>query len=128
MGDHPNVEVVRQLLDAFNTGSMEGASDMFAEDVVWHTIGGPTLQGLEELAAAMTGGDDNDFSITAEVHDIVGNDEHVVALVTATATAGDQTFEYRTAEILHVNEGKVTERWAFSDDTQRISKFFDQFM
>jgi ketosteroid isomerase-like protein len=37
---------------------------------------------------------------------------------------GDQSFTYRTAEIAHMKDGKVTERWAFSDDTQRIIEFF----
>ena len=40
-------------------------------------------------------------------------------------TAGDKDIRYRTAEVAHVNaEGKVTERWAFSDDTQAIKDFF----
>lgn len=126
MGDHPNVEVVRQLLDAFNSGDMETGRGLFAEDVVWHTIGGPTFHGLDALEQSMGGGDDS-FSVTANVHDIVGNDDHVVALVEATATAGDETFNYRTAEIVHVKDGKVTERWAFSDDTQAIADWFGQF-
>jgi hypothetical protein len=25
---------------------------------------------------------------------------------------------------MHIRDGKVTERWAFSDDTQRITEFF----
>ena len=37
---------------------------------------------------------------------------------------GDRTLTYRTAEIYHMRDGKVTERWAFSDDTQRIIDFF----
>ena len=65
--------------------------------------------------------------VTAEIHDVVANDEHVVGLITATATAGDQTLEYKTAEILHFTDGKITERWAFSDDTARIDEFFSQF-
>jgi hypothetical protein len=41
---------------------------------------------------------------------------------------GGQSFSYRTAEIYHLDEeGKITERWAFSDDTQAISAFFSQF-
>ncbi|MGD2100886.1 MAG: nuclear transport factor 2 family protein [Acidimicrobiia bacterium] len=126
MADHPNVEVVRRLLDAFNSGDMEAGRALFADDVVWHTIGGPTLEGVGALEESM-GGDSGDMSVTANVHDIIGNDEHVVALVEATATAGDETFEYRTAEILHVSNGKVTERWAFSDDTQRITDWFSKF-
>jgi ketosteroid isomerase-like protein len=63
-----------------------------------------------------------DFAI--DVHDVVGSDEHVVGLIEATVGTGDGSFTYRTAEILHVKDGKVTERWAFSDDTQRIMEFF----
>jgi ketosteroid isomerase-like protein len=55
---------------------------------------------------------------------VVANDEHTIQLVTATATMGDKSFTYRTAEILHMRDGKITERWAFSDDTDRINKFF----
>ena len=54
----------------------------------------------------------------------MANDEHAVALVTATATMGDRSLTYRTAEIYHVRDGKITERWAFSDDTDRINRFF----
>jgi len=31
---------------------------------------------------------------------------------------------YRTAEIYHIRDGKVTARWAFSDDTAAINEFF----
>jgi ketosteroid isomerase-like protein len=31
---------------------------------------------------------------------------------------------YRTAEIYHIRDGKVAERWAFSDDTAAITAFF----
>lgn len=126
MGDHPNAALVRELLDAFNTMDLEAIRSGLADDIKWHMIGGKTANGLDELAAYM-GGDGEDFMITAEVHDVVGNDEHVVALVNATAQAGDETFEYRTAEIMHVKDGKVTERWAFSDDVEAINEFFGRF-
>ncbi len=37
---------------------------------------------------------------------------------------GGQTLTYRTAEIYHIRDGRVTERWAFSDDTAAITAFF----
>lgn len=126
MGDHPNVELMRTLLDAFNNGDEDQIRAHLADDVTWHMVGGETTQGVEALAAAMTSNGD-DFAIEADVHDIVGNDEHVIALVSATATVGDQSFDYRTAEIVHMKDGKVTERWAFSDDTEEIARFFGQF-
>jgi hypothetical protein len=64
------------------------------------------------------------YDIKAEVHDVVANDDHTIALVNATATRDGKTFEYRTAEIMHVRNGKVVERWAFSDDTAAIIEFF----
>ncbi|HXV69899.1 MAG TPA: nuclear transport factor 2 family protein [Acidimicrobiia bacterium] len=126
MAEHPNVSVARELMEAFNAGDEDRIKARMADDVKWHMIGGDTTEGLEALAAYMADAGD-DFSITTDVHDIVGNDEHVVALVNATANVGGQTLNYRTAEIMHVEDGKVTERWAFSDDTAAINEFFGQF-
>ncbi len=63
-------------------------------------------------------------SIKVDLHDVIANDEHMVALVTATVERNGKTLEYKTAEIYHVKDGKITHRWAFSDDTDRINKFF----
>jgi len=125
MGDHPNLAIGKKLMDAFNSGDMAAGSALFSEDVVWHTIGGPTLHGLDQLAASMSGRED--FTIETDVHDMMANDDHLIALVEATAKAGEQEFTYRTAEIMHVEDGKITERWAFSDDTTAINEFFGQF-
>lgn len=125
MGDHPNVELVRGLIEGFNDRDEEVLRSALAEDVQWHMIGGDTVVGVQAMEEQM-GVTPEDFSITADVHDVVGNEDHVVALVNAKVEAGDQSFEYRTAEILHVKDGKVTERWAFSDDTAAITEFFSQ--
>lgn len=126
MEEHPNVVAVRALFEAFDTMDVATIQASMAEDVKWHMIGGQTVVGLAALAEMMSASE-ADFRIETEVHDIVGNDEHVIALVNATAIAGDQTLSYRTAEIAHVKNGKVTERWAFSDDTEAINRFFSQF-
>lgn len=41
---------------------------------------------------------------------------------------GDQSFSYRTAEIHHIRDGRITHRWALSHDTERITKFFAPLM
>src|SRR5688500_2449434 len=122
--EHPNATLVRQGLDAFNRGDIQGFAGIVADDVVWHQIGAETLQGTQAMRDAMPQGE-VDWQITADVHDVIANDEHAIALVDATATRGDgRTLKYRTAEIMHIRDGKITERWAFSDDTQRITEFF----
>lgn len=125
MADHPNAAMARQAAERMDQGGdLMSLADMLADDVVWHEIGSDEpvrgKQALMERWAAMPEG----ASITTKTHDVVANDEHTIQLVTATATMGDQSLTYRTAEIYHVKDGKVTERWAFSDDTDRINKFF----
>lgn len=123
MADHPNAAKVRALMEAFSTADMSAMADAVDDDVVWHEIGNPEpVRGKAALAARLTDG--ADFEIRTKVHDVVGNDKHTIALIHATATRNGKTLEYRTAEILHLRDGKITERWAFSDDTERIDAFF----
>jgi ketosteroid isomerase-like protein len=125
MADHPNAAIIREAARTMEeTGDMTSEIELLSDNVVWHEIGRDEpirgKQALAERFASMPEGG----SITTQTHDIVGNDDHVIQLLTATATMGDQSLVYRTAEIYHMKDGKVTERWAFSDDTDRINKFF----
>jgi len=125
MADHPNAALYREINEKLQQGDFEAAFEALDDDVVWHQIGAETLHGKEAVRESMSrieefGADAFDL----DIHDVVGNDEHVVGLVEATVNMGDQSFTYRTAEIAHIKDGKVTERWAFSDDTQRITEFF----
>ena len=125
MDEHPNVSAVRQWAQAMESGDMQAASAGVADDIVWHEIGrSEPTHGVEALRARAD--EMSDFDIAARTHDVVGNDEHVIQLVDVTATkksSGD-SLDYRTAEIYHVRDGKINERWAFSDDTARILEFF----
>ncbi|HEU4319724.1 MAG TPA: nuclear transport factor 2 family protein [Acidimicrobiia bacterium] len=125
MGEHPNVAVYREVHENLQKGNFQAAFDALDDEVVWHQLGAETLHGKDAVVAVMSGmeefGADN-FDI--DIHDVVGNGEHVIGLVTTTLNMGDQSFSYRTAEIAHMKDGKLTERWAFSDDTQRIIEFF----
>jgi ketosteroid isomerase-like protein len=125
MADHPNAAIVRAANQEIErTGDVTSVIDLLSDDIVWHEIGrDEPIRGKQALAerwAQMPAGG----SLTTETHDILANDEHCIQLVTATATMGDQSLVYRTAEIYHMRDGKVTERWAFSDDTGRINDFF----
>jgi uncharacterized protein len=123
MAEHPNATVVREMNEAMSSGDMEGAASRVADDVVWHEIGrAEPRRGKAELAASMDVF--RDYNITWETHDILASDDHVVGLGVAQATHGDRSLTYRIAEIYHVSNGRVTERWAFSDDTKAITDFF----
>lgn len=124
MQDHPNAALVRAALDAFNQGDFEQFADMMAEDINWYEVGATDpVVGKEALFASMGSGG-RDFEIEAEVHDVVANDDHTLALVSATATRGEATFRYQTVEILHFSDGKVVDRWSFANDSQAVQEFF----
>ena len=123
MGDHPTAAAFREAFTSGDPADPDAFRAMLADDVVWHQIGGATINGADEVVATMSGLGEVDFNL--DLHDVVSNDDHTVALMEVTISMGDESFNYRTAEIYHVADGKVTERWAFSDDSARISAFFD---
>ena len=126
MGDHPNAAILRAAAEKLEQGGgdMTETFNLLADDVVWHEIGSDEpIRGKQALAERFQSYEGKG-SIETETHDILANDEHAIQLVTATATLGDQKLVYRTAEIYHMKDGKITERWAFSDDTERINSFF----
>jgi ketosteroid isomerase-like protein len=122
VSEHPNATVYRKAFEALvsDDGS---AGDFVADDVVWWQIGSAEpIRGKDKLMESMSMLEGIDFDL--DLHDVTASDDHVVGLVTATVRAGDQEFTYRTAEIAHVTDGKISERWAFSDDTAAIIEFF----
>lgn len=125
MADHPNAAKVRAASEAMErSGDVMSQIELLDDNIVWHEIGrDEPIRGKQALAERFSGMPEGS-SITVETHDVLANDEHCIALVTATAKMGDQELVYRTAEIYHMRDGKITERWAFSDDTDRINRFF----
>ena len=124
MEDHPNAALFRRMSQAADVGDFSSYSDAIADDVEWWEIGADQpIRGKEALFERMQGLM-GQGTISTDLHDVIANDEHLVALVNATAERGGRTLSYKTAEIYHVRDGKVTHRWAFSDDTAAINDFF----
>jgi ketosteroid isomerase-like protein len=126
MQEHPNAVRVRQmaaLADANDPMAfVKAMEEVLADDVVWHEIGRyEPRRGKAAVLGAMAAAD---FQIRGQMHDVLANDDHTIILANNTASRGSKTLDYRTAEIYHVRDGKVVERWAFSDDTQAIVDFF----
>lgn len=124
--EHPNVTLFKEAEAAMQSKGPEAWVDYLADDVVWHEIGADEpIRGKLALAERWAGLGEAFGDLSTDTHAVMADDEHVVQLVNVTVTKPDgEKFEYRTAEIYHVKDGKVTERWAFSDDTDRINRFF----
>jgi ketosteroid isomerase-like protein len=126
---HPNEELLQQGFDAFSKGDMEAVAALFADDVVFHFPGrGPLagdhrgkdqVLGVIAKQAEMTGG-----TFRLELHDIVANDEHGVALNVARAERGDKTWEDNSVLVFHIQNEKVSEFWLHPGDQYAGDEFF----
>ena len=116
--EHPNATLFRKGYEAFDTGDIDFLRATLAEDVVWHSAGTGRLAGdrhgrdevlmyFAELAQATDG------SFKLDVHDIVANDEHAVAMVTGHWVFEGQPYEDKGVQVVHIKDGKVTESWFF---------------
>jgi hypothetical protein len=94
-----------------------------ADDVEWWEIGrAEPVRGKDALLAHLAR--DTGWHIVPFVHDVIASEDHVVVLFRSHASRAGHTLNYRVAEIYHVRDGKITARWAFGDDTERIARFF----
>jgi uncharacterized protein len=129
--EHPNVTVVREGFEAFGRGDTAWMDQHLADDVVWHVGGNSKWAGayqgkarvLEYFAsqARATGG-----PTSAEIHDILGNDDHVVVLGSASASAADGSgAEWKYVQVFHVKDGKAPEVWGLAENDAAVDPFLD---
>lgn len=114
--EHPNATLYRRLTSAFQSGDIETVKGALAPELRWHEAGNPdVIEGRDAVLQRM-GGAGQQVEAKVDVHDVLANDEHVVALATATFTKPDGTsVSYPAVDIVHISNGVLTERWAFMD-------------
>jgi hypothetical protein len=130
MAEHPNVDLLRKLLDAFSRGDLETVRSLWADDVVYHVPGAGPLAGDHKgkdgvlaylgKAAELVGG----TLRMVEVHDVLANDEHGLALVRFTASRKGKQLTWNQANVYHLRNGKMAEAWALPTDPWALEEFF----
>jgi ketosteroid isomerase-like protein len=122
---HPNEDTLRRTYEAFARGDLETVMSVFDEDIVWHSGGrNPAYNGdykghkqVQELFGRifeLSGG-----TYRIEIHDILANDEHAVALVRAKADRAGKSLDEQSCHVWHMKNGKATEfRFQCSDQYQ----------
>ena len=100
-----------------------------SDDIVWHVGGNSKWAGSYEgktQVFEMFQRQAQGVSTAADIHDVVGNDDHVVALGEATATASDgSSAAWKYTQIFHIDEGKVTEVWGMAENDAAVDPFLD---
>ena len=110
--EHPNATLFRRGYEAFNAGDMDTIRGLFDEHIVWHAGGRSRFSrdthGIDETLGfflELVQASDGTFHL--DVHDIVANDDHAVALVTSHQEIGGVKYQDLGAHVVHMKDGKV---------------------
>jgi ketosteroid isomerase-like protein len=108
---------------AINQRDMDGLIAAFAPDAVWHGAGA-SIDGAESIAA-MVGQliEASEGTMQIELHDVLANDEHTVALQVTTAQRGDRGLSDNVVYVYHLRDGKIVEAW-FTGDPRVQDEFW----
>jgi ketosteroid isomerase-like protein len=115
---------------AFGRGDLDALRDQYlAEDVRFHYPGRGALagdhEGVREVLAVfgrafeLTGG-----TLQLELHDVIANDEHAIALYTARGERAGRRLEDCTIQVWHIRNGKAAEVWVYPEDLYDSDEFW----
>jgi len=127
--EHPNATLFRQGYEAFNRGDMDTIRTTFDPAVIWH-VGGRSRftgdkRGIDEtLAFFLQLQQESGGTFKLDVHDVVANDEHAVAIVNSHIEKDGTTVDSKAAHVVHVKNGRITESWFFGDDQYEFDALF----
>jgi ketosteroid isomerase-like protein len=129
MAGHPDLGVFRRVYRAFAAGDMDALSELLTEDVVWHTPGRHRIAGDYTGRAATLDSLEWGFELlggtyAVDVHDVLANDEHTVALVHITAVRGRKRLDQNCVLVFHVRDGRIAEAWELWTDQAACDSFW----
>jgi ketosteroid isomerase-like protein len=127
MAEHPNVARIKDGYAAFAKGDFAVLNDLFAEDLLWHDAGRNQLSGEYRGRDAVFGlfgkiMEVTEGSFRADVHAVLADDEHAVALVVITASRGGRSIEVNEAHVFHMRDGKAVEFWNAPTDVYALDE------
>ena len=129
MADHPNIDMFRRTYSAFMSGDFDELAEVFHPDTNWHNPG-------RNLISGDYAGRDAAFALFAKefelsggtyaptIHDVLADDEHIVALMHATAERDGKKLDMDYVLVFHVKEGKLVEGWDLWMDQSAVDEFW----
>ena len=122
---HPDEDLVRRAYEAINQRKLDQFIGAFSDDAVWYGSA-TTIRGREAIGGLVKGlielsGD----TLHIDLHDVLANENHVVALQTTSADRKGRRLADRVVYVFHVEDGKITEAW-FNGDPRIQDEFWSE--
>jgi uncharacterized protein len=123
MADHPNVGRLRSGYEAYARGDLATLQGMFADTITFHFLGHTQLSGAYKGLSQVLGYFERLPEIGAtfmfEVHDLLADDEHGVALLAGTVERTGERVKQKVVHVFNLDaDGEVTEWWNFWEDQE----------
>lgn len=126
---HPDAELARRAYEAFAQGDMQTMDGLMADDIQWHIPGDNVVSGsydgkqqvfgfFQQLAERSGG------TFALDVHDIVANDDHTVALVKAQGEHDGRQIDDNAVHVIHFEGARIASFWSFSWDQRAVDEFW----
>ena len=129
MSDHPNLEGVHRVFDAFAGGDARALFDVIAEDAVWSVagsvpvsrtyVGRPEIFELFRLTRRLTDG-----TYRSELRWALADDEHAVAVYRATGRRLGRALDIDQALLIALRGGRWQEIAAVPTDPGAFEAFW----
>jgi ketosteroid isomerase-like protein len=118
---HPNEELLRIGYQAVIENGITAVRDMFDDQIRWHVAGRHRVagdyhgkRGVEDFWQKLV--DHSDGTFHMEVHDVLANDNHAVALIKDRGRPKGKPWENNSIHVWHIRNGKLTEFWRHPAD------------
>ena len=121
MAEHPDVARINAAYAAVARGDFAALNDIFAEDLLWHEGGRNHRSGDYRGRDAVFGFfgkamEVTEGSLLLDLHTVLADDEHSVALVAVSASRGGRSVTVNAVDVIHLRDGKWVEVWTVPTD------------
>ena len=107
------IEKARKALEDLNRGQVD--PETYSPDAKFHGVLLGELTGRDAIVGSLKNMSQADFR-GVDTHTVVGDDDHLVGLITLKLRRNGQDVDLRQAIIMHANDqGQITEQWIFPD-------------
>lgn len=130
MGAAENVEILRGGYDSFNSGDLDALTEIFDENVVWHTPGRSSMandyQGREATLAYFGRlGQETGGSFRAGLRHLLASDDDLVAGVQQnTGERNGKQLAVDVCLLFQLKDGRIIEAWEHFQDLYAWDEFW----